>query len=167
MKKNSSTNLPSLRMTKPYWLEGEKLRREAVLVDGDLAWELFCACADGDNNQVRALLEKDRKLMHGQLWYCKPIDLALRHGHLDVVRTLHEFDYENKLAFYLDNFTTYRCTKPALKRRGHTHILKYLEEEYWPRLVPHHARRWTILLSSFRNRGTKIELLTVRNSSPR
>lgn len=126
-------------MTKPYWLEGEKLRREAVLVDGDLVWELVCACADGADDKVRALLNRDRNLMHAQLWYCKPIDLALRHGHLDVVRTMHEFDYENKLAFYLDNFTTYRCIKPALKRRGHTHILKYFEEEYWPRLVPHHV----------------------------
>lgn len=126
-------------MTKPYWLEGEKLRREGVLVDGDLVWELICACADGENDKARALLEKDRKLMHAQLWYCKPIDLALRHGHLNVVRTMHEFDHENKLAFYVDNFTTYRCTRPALKRRGHTHILKYVEEEYWPRLVPHHV----------------------------
>ena len=81
--KNKPTDLPSRPMTKPYWLEGEKLRREGVLVDGDLAWELFCACADGDDDQVRALLEKDRKLMHAQLWYCKPIDLALRHGLLE------------------------------------------------------------------------------------
>ncbi len=126
-------------MTQPYWLQGENLRREAVLVDGDFAWELFSACADGDDKQVRALLDRDRKLMHAQLWYCKPVDLALRHGHLDVVRTIHEFDRENQLAFYLENFTNYRCTKPALKRRGHTHILKYLDEEYWPRLVPHHV----------------------------
>ena len=139
MNENALNPAPSKAMTKPYWLEGEKLRREAVLVDGDLVWELFCACADGDNDRVRQLLAQDRSLMHGQLWYCKPIDLALRHGHLDVVRTMHEFDYEQKLAFYLDNFTTYRCIKPALERRNHTHILKYLEEEYWPRLVPHHV----------------------------
>ena len=141
MKRHSDgkADLPSHRMTKPYWLEGEKLRREAVLVDGNLAWKLFCACADGENEQVRTLLDKDRKLLHSQLWYCKPIDLALRHGHLNVVRTLHDFDHENKLSFYLENFTTYRCTKPELERRGHAHILKYLEDEYWPQLVPHYV----------------------------
>ena len=55
--KNDSNALPSRQMTKPYWLEDEQLRRECVLVDGDLAWDLICACADGDNDKVRALLD--------------------------------------------------------------------------------------------------------------
>ncbi len=125
-------------MTKPYWLEGEKLRRECVIVDGDDAWDFVCACADGDNARVRSMLERDRNFMHAQLWYSKPIDQALRHGHLDVVRTIHEFDQENRLAFYIADGHTYRCDKRELQRRGHTKILKYLDEEYWPRLVPHH-----------------------------
>ncbi len=84
------------------------------------------------------MLEKDRNLMHAQLWYSKPIDQALRQGHLDVVRTIHEFDHENRLAFYIADGHTYRCDRRELQRRGHTPILKYLDEEYWPRLVPNH-----------------------------
>ena len=133
-----ASDLPSCRMNKPYWLEGEELRRDGVVVDGDMAWEMFCACFDGDNDKVSALLTKEPKLVNAQLWYCKPIDGALRHGHLDVVRTIHEFDREHTLAFYTDS-DTYRCGKAELLRRGYTHIVKYFEEEYWPRLVPNHV----------------------------
>ena len=127
--------VPSIRMSKPYWLEGEELRRDGVAVDGDAAWEMFCACFDGDNNKVRDLLMKDPKLLNAQLWYCKPIDGALRYGHLDVVRTIHEFDRENTLACYVDH-DVYRCGKEEMLRRGHGHIVKYFEEEYRPRLSP-------------------------------
>lgn len=122
-------------MTKPYWLEGEELRRDSVAVDGDLAWELFCACVDGDNTKVRDLLVREPKLLNAQLWYCKPIDGALRYGHLDIVRTIHEVDQENTLACYIDH-DVYRCGQEELRRRGHQHIVKYFEEEYRPRLSP-------------------------------
>ena len=122
-------------MTKPYWLEGAELRRDGVVVDGDMAWEMFCASFDGDHDKVRDLLAKDPNLVNAQLWYCKPIDGALRHGHLDVVRTIHEFDNEDTLAFYMDG-DVYGCGKAELLRRGHEHIVKYFEQEYWPRLVP-------------------------------
>lgn len=133
--KKNTTELPSSRMTKPYWLEGEELRRDSVAVDGDMAWELFCACFDGQHDKVRDLLTKDPKLLNAQLWYCKPIDGALRYGHLDVVRTIHEFDRENTLACYIDH-DVYRCGLEEMRRRGHAHIVKYFEEEYRPRLSP-------------------------------
>ena len=129
------TNSASSRMTKPYWLEGEELRRDGVAVDGDMAWQMFCACFDGDNDKVRDLLMQDPKLLNAQLWYCKPIDGALRYGHLDVVRTIHEFDLENTLACYVDH-DVYRCGSEEMRRRGHTHVLKYFEEEYRPRITP-------------------------------
>ncbi len=131
-------NPPSSRMTKPYWLVGEKWRREGVIVDGDDVWEFVGACADGDNATVRRLLEKDRNLIHAQLWYSKPIDHALRYGHLEVVRTIHEFDRENRLALYINGHYC-RCDEEEMRRRGHTHLIDYLENEYRPRLVPHYV----------------------------
>ena len=122
-------------MTKPYWLEGEELRRDGVVVDGDMAWDMFCACFDGDHDKVRQLLTKDANLVNAQLWYCKPIDGALRHGHLDIVRLIHEFDPENNLACYLHH-DVYRCGMSEMRRRGHAHIVKYFEEEYRKRLAP-------------------------------
>ncbi len=146
---------PSQRMTKPYWLEGENLRRECVIVDGDAAWTFICACADGDSAQVRSMLETDRNLIHAQLWYSKPIDQALRHGHLEIVRIIHEFDLENRLAFYVNDSETYRCDRAALERRGHSHILKYLDEEYGPRLVPHALPEMEAMVKRFPGRWDK------------
>lgn len=40
-------------MTQPAHLRGCQLRRDGVAVDGDQAWALFCACADGDLQACR------------------------------------------------------------------------------------------------------------------
>ena len=159
--KNKTTDLPSNRMTKPYWLEGEKLRRECVVVDGDHVWDFICACADGDNDSVRALLEKDRNLLHAQIWYSKPIDHALRNGHLDVVKTIHEFDVENRLASYINGHHL-RCDREELLRRGHDHIVRYLDEEYWPRLVPNHLPEFDAFKRFFDTDGdAEIDVATI------
>ncbi|MEM7474564.1 MAG: ankyrin repeat domain-containing protein [Planctomycetota bacterium] len=150
----SQQDLPSSRMSKPYWLDGEELRRDGVVVDGDQAWEMFCACFDGDNGKVRELLTQDPNLINAQLWYCKPIDGALRYGHLDIVRTLLEFDTENTLAFYIDG-DVYRCGKEEMRRRGHHHIVEFFEQEYWPRLSPNWQPEVDEIAAAFPSRWDK------------
>ncbi len=85
-------DLPSNRMNQPQWMRGRKHRRECVTVDGDDAWALFCAAADGDLARARELVEKDPALIHAQLTYTWPIDLALREGHLDIAKLFHAAD---------------------------------------------------------------------------
>ena len=57
-------------------------------VNGHDAWALFCACAAGDMARVRALLERDPKLVNAQHWYQFPIHMAVRQGHAEVVQML-------------------------------------------------------------------------------
>ncbi len=57
-------------------------------VNGHDAWALFCACAAGDMTRVRALLERDPKLVNAQYWYQFPIHMAVRAGHAEVVQML-------------------------------------------------------------------------------
>lgn len=60
------------------------------ILDGDDAWALFDASANGDVETVSALLEKDRRLVNAQYWYQFPIHRAVEAGHAEVVRILLE-----------------------------------------------------------------------------
>jgi ankyrin repeat protein len=60
------------------------------ILDGDDAWALFDASANGDVETVSALLEKDRRLVNAQYWYQFPIHRAVEAGHTEVVRILLE-----------------------------------------------------------------------------
>ena len=165
---NISLAQPSTRMTKPYWLEGEKLRRECVIVDGDDVWNFVCACADGDSKSVRRLLEKDCNLLHAQIWYSKPIDHALLHGHLDVVKAIHEFDAENRLAFHINGHYC-RCDQEELARRGHRHVVQYLQEEYWPSLMPNYAPEFEAFKNLLKASGSPFDeksIVHAANSNP-
>ncbi len=57
-------------------------------VNGHDAWALFCATAAGDMARVRALLDRDPKLVNAQHWYQFPIHMAVREGHAEVVQIL-------------------------------------------------------------------------------
>ena len=81
---------PSRRMSQPWDMRGRQWRRDGVAVDGDQAWAMFCACADGDLDTVRRLYHADPNFVHAQIHYCKPIDFALRENHDDVVCFLLE-----------------------------------------------------------------------------
>ncbi len=59
-------------------------------VNGHDAWALFCACAAGDLARVRALLDRDPRLVNAQHWYQFPIHMAVRQGHIEVVQLLLE-----------------------------------------------------------------------------
>ncbi len=127
---------PSQRMNQPQWLRGHKHRRECVTVDGDAAWQLFCAAADGALERASRLVNADPALIYAQLTYTWPIDLALREGHLDIVKIFHAADSARRLPFAVGSHYT-RVSEDELARRGHHHILRYLREEYWPKLLPH------------------------------
>lgn len=122
-------------MKQPQWLRGRKHRRECVTVDGDEAWDLFCAAADGDSEKASCLVSVDPALIYAQLTYTWPIDLALREGHLDIVKLFHAADRDRRLPFAVGSHYT-RVSEDELARRGHHHILRYLREEYWPKLLP-------------------------------
>ncbi len=81
---------PSRRMSQPGDMRGRQWRRNGVAVDGDQAWAMFCACADGDLDTVRRLYHANPDFVHAQIHYCKPIEFALRENHDDVVRFLLE-----------------------------------------------------------------------------
>ena len=89
----------SRRMSQPWFMRGRGYRRDGVpeyvvdgdswlakAIDGDDAWALFCASADGDLDKARRLIDGDRSLVHAQIWYAKPIDVAMREGHFEMVK---------------------------------------------------------------------------------
>ena len=57
-------------------------------VDGNRAWALFCASGAGDLERVRAILDRDPRLVNAQHWYQFPIHMAVREGHAEVVELL-------------------------------------------------------------------------------
>lgn len=57
-------------------------------VDGDAAWDLFCAAAEGDVQALKELLAIDPKLVHAQHWYSIPVRFAVLGGHADAVDML-------------------------------------------------------------------------------
>ena len=71
---------------------GREWRRESVTVDGDRAWSLFCACADGDESEVQSLIGQNTDLNYAEIQYLKPIEYAIREGHVDIVRHLLDND---------------------------------------------------------------------------
>jgi len=57
-------------------------------VNGNDAWALMTACAEGDFDRVQALIAKDPRLVNAQYGYQFPIHLAVREGHAEIVRFL-------------------------------------------------------------------------------
>ncbi len=60
----------------------------AEVLSGHDAWGLFEACAAGDLPKVKVCLAKDRRLVNAQFAYQRPIDLAVRAGHAEIVKLL-------------------------------------------------------------------------------
>ena len=152
---------PSERMSQPHSMRDQIHRRECVAVDGNDAWALFCACADGDLARVNELLAKDASLIHAQLTYAKPIDMALREGHLDIVRSIHAADHERRLAFFMNGHYT-RVDDDELERRGHQEILRYLREEYRPSLVPRYRESLDSIDGLYEGDSDEIVLAALR-----
>ena len=134
---NTKTMPISSRMSQPWFMQWCEHRREAVVVDGDDAWELFCASADGDSEAARRSIDKDPDLIHAQIWYAKPIGVALREGHTDIVRMMHEADDKRYLVFHIRDWC-YRTSREEMRRRGFVELLEYLES-YQAALAPNYS----------------------------
>ena len=57
-------------------------------VDGDAAWDLFYAAAEGNMPVLKDLLANDPRLVHAQHWYSIPVRFAVLGGHADAVDLL-------------------------------------------------------------------------------
>ncbi len=117
-------------------MHGRRHRRDGVEVDGDDAWALFCASADGDLDQARRLIDNDPNLVHAQIWYAKPIDVAMREGHLAIVEAMLEADRQRWLFDHTREWC-YRTTENEMRRRGFGEIVEYLHT-WKASLAPHY-----------------------------
>ena len=154
---------PSERMRQPQSMVDREHRRECVVVDGNDAWALYCAAVDGDLPKVETLLAKDPNLIHAQLTYSKPIDMALRQGHLDIVRAIHAADHDRRLAFFIGRHYT-RIDDAELRRRGHHHVVQYLVAEYRPSLRPHYRESFDAIESLFTETSGELVLAALRGA---
>jgi hypothetical protein len=104
-------------------------------VNGDQAWSLFCACADGDEAKVRSLIGADADLTHAQVRYSKPVNLAIRQSHVGIVWYLLESDLRGWLSSKIyEDFG-----RRELQHRGFTEMDRLLIDhqlERAPRFSP-------------------------------
>ncbi len=124
-------------------MQGRTHRRDGVEVDGDDAWTLFCASADGDLDQARRLIDNDPNLVHAQIWYAKPIDVAMREGHLEIVKAMLEADRQRWLFDHTREWC-YRTTENEMWRRGFGEIVEYLHR-WKASLAPHYRQGFDAL----------------------
>ncbi len=113
-------------MSQPWFMQGRPYRRDGVVVDGDDAWALFCASADGDLERARRLLDADPNLVHAQIWYAKPIDVAMREGHLEIMQLMLETDRQRWLFDHTREWC-YRTTRNEMRRRGFGELVDSLD----------------------------------------
>ena len=72
-------------------------------VDGALAWRLFEACRDGDEDEAAALLAAAPALVHAQYWYTQPIHFAVYANRPAVVHRLLEAGAEPGRTRFMDS----------------------------------------------------------------
>ena len=135
-------NKTSLRMEQPEWLKGRQHRREAVAVDGDKAWQLFCAAADGDCGTISELIKDDPNLVHAQIWYQKPIDMAIRENRLDAVKLILDADSNQSFGCWIYSGNVYRPNQDEVLRRGYTELDEFLMS-YKRKLAPNYMEEFT------------------------
>ena len=68
------------RLTQPPCMSGEYAIYGGEAVDGEAAWDLFCAAAEGDVQEIQKLLADDPNLVHAQHWYSIPLRFAVLGG---------------------------------------------------------------------------------------
>lgn len=123
----SGQHQPAQR-TDPIQPNEMKHTRPMQLHDGVIAtttevWEMLSASRDGDLKRVRALAARCPALLTCQYDYTCPLHLAVREGHLEVVRYLVEqtgIDPNYQMHPFLESLLT--CAED----RGHTEIAAFL-----------------------------------------
>jgi len=105
-------------------MQGREHRRDGVMVDGDDAWALFCASADGDLDKAQRLIDRDPDLVHAQIWYAKPIDVAMREGHLEIMKLMLDAD-KHRWLFDHTREWCYITPESEMRRRGFDEMVEY------------------------------------------
>ena len=75
-------------LTQPPSMCGEVSLYGGETVDGDAAWDLFCAAAEGNLQVIGSLLAAEPNLVHVQHWYSIPVRFAVLGGHAEAVELL-------------------------------------------------------------------------------
>ncbi len=69
-------------------MRGEILLYGGETVDGDEAWDLFCAATEGNVQVIESLVAAEPNLVHAQHWYSIPVRFAVLGGHAEAVDLL-------------------------------------------------------------------------------
>ena len=77
-------------MTQPLAMRTTDYRYGIDIVDGDDAWKMFCAAADGDVKTISRLAKKDPRLVDAQFWYQFPLHLAAWQNQIEAAKRLLE-----------------------------------------------------------------------------
>ena len=119
----------TVRMIQPVEIRANlpvKLRQGALTTTSDV-WRMLSACREGDCARVHALLDRCPHLVLCDYNYMSPLHLAVREGHLPLVRDLVAKGAANP------NYVTYpyreTLTTVALDR-GYGEIARVLEDAY-------------------------------------
>ncbi|MBT5536468.1 sigma-70 family RNA polymerase sigma factor [Candidatus Poribacteria bacterium] len=115
----------SARLAQPEEMQTEHYVNDVIPVDGNDAWELFCAAFDGDEEEVRRLLAKDPNLVHAQYWYQYPLHNAVRGNNPNVVRILLEGGAEPGRSRFM--YKEWRVLVPMARERGYAEVAALLE----------------------------------------
>ncbi len=75
-------------LNQPPSMRGEVCLYGGETVDGDAAWDLFCAAAAGNVQVIESLLAAEPNLVHVQHWYSIPLRFAVLGGHAEAVDVL-------------------------------------------------------------------------------
>jgi RNA polymerase sigma factor (sigma-70 family) len=109
-----------IRMLQPYSMRTPAYRYGVEEVNGDDAWALMTACVEGDLERTKALVAKDPRLVNAQYWYQFPIHLAVREGHVEIVKFLLDSGAEPGQSRY--TFSSWQKLLVIAEERGYTEI---------------------------------------------
>ena len=77
-------------MTQPLAMRTSDYRYGIDIVDGNDAWKMFCAAADGNVKTISRLADKDPRLVNAQFWYQFPLHLAAWQNQIEAAKRLLE-----------------------------------------------------------------------------
>jgi hypothetical protein len=115
----------ALRLTQPQAMKTENYVCGVDKLNGYDAWALFQACADGDVAKAKTLLAKDRRLVNAQFWYQFPIHMAVREGHVPIVKLLLDHGADPGQSVY--TYNSWDKLLLCAKERGYQKIESLLE----------------------------------------
>jgi ankyrin repeat protein len=91
--------------------------------EGQAVWDVIAASSEGNADELRRLLQSNRKLSRAQYWYTQPLHFAVRDGHLEAVKLLIQAGADPEWNGMYDG----SLIEMALDR-GYTEIARLLED---------------------------------------